>query len=74
MTNILYWLRVLNFLPGGLNFIKFMGDGIGTLFIDLNLEKVSVVLPVLWNIRNLDMLLESLVKFFELFLKHVPLS
>jgi len=72
-SNSLNWSRVLNLLPGFLNIVELGLDGIGTSFVDLNLEEVSVVLPVLWNIRDLDVLLESSIELLELLLKHVPL-
>lgn len=73
LSNSLNWSRVLNLLPGFLNIVELGLDGIGTSFVDLNLEEVSVVLPVLWNIRDLDVLLESSIELLELLLKHVPL-
>jgi hypothetical protein len=73
LSNSLNWSRVLNLLPGFLNIVELGLDGIGTSFVDLNLEEVSVVLPVLWNIRDLNVLLESSIELLELLLKHVPL-
>jgi len=70
----LNWLAVLNLLQGGLDIIELGFDSLLASCIDLNLEKVSLVLPVLWNIRDLDVLAESLVEFLELLLEHLPLS
>jgi len=72
-ANVVNWLAVLNMIPGELNIVPFLLDGSSTLLVDLNLEQFSVVLPVLWDIRDLDVLLERSVKFLELFLQHVPL-
>jgi hypothetical protein len=74
ISESLNWLTVLNLLQGGLDIIELGFDSLGTSFIDLNLEKVSLVLQVLWNIRDLDVFSESLVEFFELLLELLPLS
>jgi len=73
LANVVNWLALLNFRPGVLNIVPFLLDGSSTLLVDLNLEQFSVVLPVLWDIRDLDVLLERSVKFLELLLQHVPL-
>ena len=67
------WFRVLNLIPGHLDVVELLLDGILTLSIDLNLEEVSVVLPVLWDIGDLDVFLESGIKILELSLKSGPL-
>merc|ERR1719375_538901 len=73
IANGLNWLAVLNFIPGVLNIVPFLLDGSSTSFVDLNLEQISLVLPVLWDIRDLDVLMDRSVKFLELLLQHVPL-
>lgn len=74
VSNSLDWFGVLNGLPDVLNVVELLLNGILTSLIDLNLEEISVVLPVLWNIRDLYVLLESSIEILELSLKLVPLS
>jgi len=46
-------------------FLNFLGAG----FRNLDLEQVLVMLPLLWDISDLDVLLDGLLKFLHLLLE-----
>jgi len=42
--------------------------------VDLDLEKVSVVLPLLWDIRDLDVMLDGMLELSHFLLEHSTLN
>merc|ERR1719454_2872117 len=59
-------LGVLDLLSDKVDIFGFSFDFSLTLLGDLNLEKVGLLLPLLWDIRDLDLFLKSSLKIFHL--------
>jgi len=60
---------VLDFLANFHDIFEFLVDDILSLIADLDLEKVGVVLPLLWDISDFDLLLDGLLELSHLLLE-----
>jgi hypothetical protein len=73
VSDLLNCFGVRDFLGGHFDIIEFRLDGLGTSLADLDLEKVSLVLPVLWDVRDMDLILDGMLELLHLFLEHLSL-
>jgi len=65
---------VLDLLGSVSHIVEFLLDGSLSSLVDLDLEKVSVVLPLLWDIRDLDVFLDGMLELFHFLLEHFTLN